>query len=145
MPSVEFITLGKGRLHFGGGISGIQLQGRPFIVYFLSERIQLEFLIAQCFSDTDALLHGTGIMADMILFGKLYQFDKERGDYHSTSRMYPSNCVPLQFRDAVAYTDHSHTQFAGSHIICQACHETAVDGSHQLKNILLGASGGGER
>ena len=47
MPSVEFITLGKGRLHFGGGISGIQLQGRPFIVYFLSERIQLEFLIAQ--------------------------------------------------------------------------------------------------
>ena len=79
MPSVEFITLGKGRLHFGGGISGIQLQGRPFIVYFLSERIQLEFLIAQCFSDTDALLHGTGIMVDMILFGKLYQLIRKEG------------------------------------------------------------------
>ena len=113
MSSVEFITLGKGRLHFGGGISGIQLQGRPFIVYLLSERIQLGI------PDCAMLLRYRYTSAwnryyvDMILFGKLYQFDKERGDHHSTSRMYPSNRVPLQFRDAVAYTDHSHTQFAG--------------------------------
>ena len=81
----------------------------------------------------------------MVFLGELYQFDKKRRNHHSASGLYPANRIPLQLGDAVAYTDHSHTQFAGSHIICQASHETAVDGSHQLKNILLGASGGGER
>ena len=84
-------------------------------------------------------------MVDMILLGKLYQFDKERRNDHSTSRMNPANRVPLQFGDAVTYTDHSHAEFACSHVIGKSGHEAAVDGSHELQNILFTASGGGER
>ena len=132
-------------MHFGGGVGRIQLQGRPFIMYLLSEGIQLKVLIAQGFTDTDALLHGAFIVVNMVFFGKLYQFDEERRDYHSPSGMYPADGIPLKFGDAVAYTNHSHAQFAGAHVVGEPCHEAAVDGSHQLQDILFGTSGGGKR
>ena len=60
--------------------------------------------------------------------------------------MYPADGIPLKFGDAVAYARiHSHAQFAGALIVGEPCHEAAVDGSHQLEDILFGTSGGGKR
>ena len=72
------------------------------------------------------------MVINMILFSKFNEFDEERRNYHATRGMDAPDSVPLQFWNAISHAGYSHAQLTGSHIVGEACHETSVDGGHQL-------------
>ena len=132
VATVKFITFGKRGLHFGRCVGGVKLQGIPFLVYPFTQCVQGEIGIAECFAYAYAFLHGAVMVINMILFSKFNEFDEERRNYHATRGMDAPDSVPLQFGNAVSHTGYPHAQLTGSHIVGEACHETSVDGGHQL-------------
>lgn len=144
VSAVKLTAFGERRLHFGRSIGGVELQGGPLFVYSLSEGVQRKIWGTQGFADADALGHRTGVIVDAVLFGKLNQFDEERRNHHAAGGMNAVDGVPLQLRDAVAHAGNAHAELAGSHVVGQTCHETAVDGGHELKHVVPGAVGGGK-
>ena len=138
---VEIFAVSERMLHFSGSVCRIQLKLRPFVMNYLSQRIQFECLgITQRLTDADTFLHGRITVIYSVFFRERDKFHQERRHCYSDSRMDTVNGIPLQFGNAVADTNHTHSEFTSPQKVCESCHEPTVYGDHFLEDILFRAA-----
>ena len=145
MPAAVVPAFGDRGLHLGRGVSREELQFGPQFGDFRPQRVVAEVGVAQRLADADRTAQRRAAVVDAVLLRIADEFYQERRHDDAARGADAPDGVPLQFGDAVPHADHAASQLSGSHEVSQPGHEAAVDGRHQLQDVLPGASRRGER